>query len=926
VRPEPARGELVEPYRAALLTNVCKFVRILRPSLRRGFGGQAERLLLSLAKGRDERDRIELQNMTENTSLTPLMRQFYTIKKQHADALLFFQVGDFYELFFDDAKTASAFLGIALTKRGKTADGEPIPLCGVPVHALDHYMNKLIRGGFKVALCDQLEAAVPGKMVERGVTRVMTPGTLTDSALLDEKSASYVVAFFPHEGSWGLLFCELLTAQLFGTVLPATIEKVLEAELIRFFPDEVLLPANAQGKQFQSYFKQQGYFTSFVDVIPDEQQVARGQWLQAFRPETRKHLDEHAALRLATETFYAYMRKTNEVALGSFNAIQWYEPEDFLLLDAATQRNLELVKNNQDGGRAHTLCAVLDGAVTPMGSRMIKKWIMRPLIKAEAIMQRHDVVQECIRDVALAQQLQKLLRPLSDLERVVGRIALRRAALNDYLHCAQALAQIPSIRALLMPKKQIPLIQVIIEHLSDFTQLSHLLIQALNDDSSQEWIIKKGFDAALDRMRDLIEQGNSALLALEQREQRATGIGSLKVRYTSAHGYYIEVTKAHFDAIPAHYIRRQTLVGRERFTTQELQTLEYELERARTEITQTEQQVFERVKQEVARSITALRKLAHALAHIDALLGFATVAYEHNYVRPTFTASRDIVIINGRHPVVERTIHHFIPNDTALTNEQSLWIITGPNMGGKSTYLRQVGLIAIMAQCGAFVPAQQAQLPLIDRVFTRIGAGDNLADGKSTFMVEMEETAAICTLATQKSLVILDEVGRGTSTFDGLAIAQAVVEYLYTTVQARCLFATHYHELTALESTFPGIVSYYAASKKTPKGIVFLYKMIRGIADGSFGVEVAKKAALPVAIIERAEAILATLAMAEEHRQPMKVLPASTITPDQQLVMNLEAQVRDQEKVLKQLKDIDYENLSPKQAFDALWQLKELLD
>lgn len=395
------------------------------------------------------------------------------------------------------------------------------------------------------------------------------------------------------------------------------------------------------------------------------------------------------------------------------------------------------------------------------------------------------------------------------------------------------------------------------------------------------------------------------------------------------HGYSIEITKTHYDAIPPHYIRRQTLVGRERFTTPQLQQLEYAIEQARTDIIAVEQEIFESVKREVAHYITPLRKMAHACAHIDALLGFALIAQDYGYVRPRLTRKRDIIIVQGRHPVVERLMNHqFIPNDTQLIDEQSLWIITGPNMGGKSTYLRQVALIALMAQAGSYVPAQTAHLPILDRIFTRIGSGDNLVGGKSTFMVEMEETAAICMQATEKSLVILDEVGRGTSTFDGLAIAQAVVEYLFKTVKARCLFATHYHELALLEQQLPGIVSCYAASRKTEQGIIFLYRMVRGIADGSFGIDVARLAHLPPTVIYRAEKILTTLTHTKESQQSLfPVLPLSTTETEtahlKETIAALELQVKQHQALVQKLKAIEYDALSPKQAFDLLWSIRQ---
>ena len=864
---------------------------------------------------------------SKKNRLTPLMLQFHEIKQQHPDTLLFFQVGDFYELFFEDAKKAASYLGIALTKRG-TLDGKPIPLCGVPIHALDHYLNKLVRGGFKVAICDQLEQAVPGKVVRRGVTQVLTPGMLTNSQLLDEKSASYLFSFFPLEKQWGLLFGELLTAQLFATVLPIKADKQLESELVRFFPDEILLPHNKQGKTFQQFFKRQGYFTTLehTDTQDPEQAGYVSSWLEKqFRPQMLDHVDKHEALRCALHNFYHYVRKNQESALEQFHALHFYEPDDFLTLDPATQKNLELVKNCQDGGRKNTLFSVMDRAVTSMGSRMVRKWITRPLVKQTAIEQRFDVVQTCVTNVAFNQQVRELLSEVGDVERIVGRIALRRGSLHDYLGLARALVVLPQLRGLLATKEQAVLLRVISSHLGDFTKLHHLLSVSLNDDPAVDWLIKPGFDKRLDHLRELVGNSNKKIVELERKEQKATGIGSLKIRYNKVHGYYIEVTKPNAHLVPDRYKRQQTLVGRERYTMDELRMLQEEIIRAHSDIEATEKEVFERIKQAVAQQIGPLRKSAHALAHLDALHSFACVAYDNGYSRPTFNEMTNITIKQGRHPVVEQSLQsNFIPNDTLLTNEQSLWIITGPNMGGKSTYLRQVALMSIMAQCGSFVPAKSADLGLLDRVFTRIGSGDNLAGGKSTFLVEMEETALICARATKKSLVILDEVGRGTSTFDGLAIAQAVVEYLYSTVQARCLFATHYHELTALKDRFEGIESYYAASKKTSSGIVFLYTMIKGVADGSFGLEVAKLAQLPVELVSRADSILHALTSGQTG---VSIVPATSCQSGQQELLaeiaRLRGALQARESMLERLKNIDYDDLSPKKAFDLLWELKE---
>jgi DNA mismatch repair protein MutS len=858
---------------------------------------------------------------------TPLMQQYHEIKDRYPDALLFFQVGDFYELFFADAQRAAAFLGITLTARGKNK-GEPIPLCGVPVHAKDHYVAKLIKGGFNVALCDQLEVAVAGTVVKRGVTQVLTPGTLTDSKLLDAKSASYLFSFFPMEDQWGLIFGELMTAQLFATVIKAGDQKLLEAELIRFFPDEIVIPNTKEGKSLQPIFKRAGYCTTPIDFSANavQEQPEVTAWLNTqFKPSLIEQITHHAALQSALYYFYAYVRRNQQSALEQQYNLTFYKTDDFLIIDPASQRNLELIKNNQ-GSAQHTLLSAMDGAISSMGSRMIRKWLMRPLVKQEPIEQRFDVVSFFVQEVALAQQMVDLLMIIGDVERVIGRIGLRRALRADFLALKRALRALPSLQHLLEQGSHIPLLAVIRAHIDNFESLYALLDTALHEQETDEWIIKAGFDIGLDSLRDLVMHSNQKIAALERNEQEATGIQSLKVRYNQVHGYYIEITKTNLDQVPAHYIRQQTLVGRERFMTPELQLLQHEILHAQSSIAKTEQEIFDRVKQDVSQYMGSLRRLSHALAHVDALLGFARIAYAQGYVRPTFNEERTIAITQGRHPVVEQMRDQvFIPNDTLLNDAQSLWIITGPNMGGKSTYLRQVALITVMAQCGSFVPAQQANVALIDRIFTRIGAGDDLVKGKSTFFVEMEETATICTQATRNSLIILDEVGRGTTTFDGLAIAQAVVEYIYTTIHARCLFATHYHELTLLHDTFPGIVNYYAASKKSAQGITFLYTIRAGIADGSFGVEVAKLAGMPASVVNRAELILEGLVQKElmGTEVPASDSASSSLIKDLKVqVATLEKEKEAQQGVQYLLAAVDVDNLTPRQALELVWQLK----
>jgi DNA mismatch repair protein MutS len=855
--------------------------------------------------------------------LTPLMEQYFAIKATHPETILMFQVGDFYELFFDDAKTAAQCLGIALTKRGNIG-GEPIPLCGVPVHALQHYLIKLVRAGHKVAICDQLHEAVQGKVVERGVTQVLTPGTLTDSQLLDATTASYLCAFFPMQDAWGLLFAELLSAQLFGTVLPVKGHRAIDSELSRFMPDEILLPKDPLAKPFVTYFKQLGYATTVEALHADDinQRRSFDRWMvDALQPQTQTLCTQKYPMRAALELFYHYLQRNNQRALQQFDRIQWYDPEKFLMLDAATQRNLELVKNCQDGSTRGTLFSVLNQAVTPMGSRMIKKWIMRPLLQEERIAARLDTVGLFAHNLALVEQLEPLLKQLGDLERVIGRIALDRAHLSDYLALKDALAGIPELVQLLRNHHHDQLLELVSAHILDFSLLHQLLQASLNADSSRDWIVAPLFDQELDRMRQLSMHGNEQIAQLEREEQRLTGIASLKIGFNAVQGYYIEVTKTHAQRVPERYLRQQTLANRERYITPELQRLQVAIRQALQDVATYEAAIFKRIKDDVMSKVTPLRALSQLCSQLDALFGLGRAARMYDFVRPIFNHVRDLHIEKGRHPVVQMMCaQQFIPNDTHLDDTAALWIITGPNMGGKSTYLRQVALICIMAQMGSFVPVEHANLALLDRIFTRIGAGDNLNEGKSTFLVEMEETAAICSQATEHSLVILDEVGRGTSTYDGLAIAQAVIEHIFFKVRARCLFATHYHELTHLQERIAGIASYYAASTKQAHGITFLYRIIQGVADGSFGVQVAKLAMLPPQVVARAQEILAGL-----DAQTMRPIIPAQLALDQKTEVPAEQdKMAKQYRVLKQrLAEIDFDNLSPKKAWDLLWELKQ---
>ena len=864
-------------------------------------------------------------SITPTTSpMTPLMRQYHDIKIRFPDEIVLFQVGDFYELFYDDAQRAAASLGIVLTSRG-TNSGQPIPLCGFPRHSVDTYLIKLIQAGFRVVMCDQLAATEGSKLIERTVSQVLTPGTLTDVKLLDEKSASYICAVVATEHAYGLLFVEPLTGKAYATVTATLHKKLLEAELSRFLPNELIIASSAD--ELARFFRSLTYATTTIKTVQQDETRA---WLRSMQSAAGELVERSVALMGAVELLHAFLTKNNPFVLQQIKQIEVYKPEDFLILDASTQRNLELVKN-QDGTRANSLFSVLDHAITPMGSRTIKKWILRPLANYAQIEQRLFLVQTFVDAVLVREQIIGLLRLVGDLERVVGRIALQRALLPDYLALQSFLAVVPQLQQLLA---QLPCRQMhdyLAAHRQACVTLQEQLNGALYAETERPWTIKAGYHEELDRLRALVDSGSHAILELEQQEQQATGIGSLKIRFNNAHGYGIEVTKPHLHLVPERYQRLQILVNRDRFATAQLRDLEYDMRRAQTDSLQIEKELFANVCQEVSGYVPLLQAVAEMLAELDAYIGFARSAVAHQYVRPSMTQGRDLLIKQSRHPVVEEKIKdagrgQFIANDITLTDAESLWIVTGPNMGGKSTFLRQTALAVVMAQAGSFVPAAWAQIPVFDRIFTRIGAADNVAQGKSTFWVEMEETALICHEATEKSLVILDEVGRGTSTYDGLAIAQAVVEYIYATIKARCLFATHYHELTELVQQHQGIVAYHAASRKTADGIVLLHQIQKGCAQGSFGLEVAKSAQLPAVVIARAQTILADLAAREvslQHTYSKQSRLFEAAIP----AIQISVQEHERYQALRgTFKTLDLDALSPRQAFALMGELKAMIE
>jgi len=778
--------------------------------------------------------------------MTPLMQQYFSIKASYSDVLLFFQVGDFYELFFDDAIRASAQLGIALTQRG-THEGAPIPLCGVPCHVIEHYVGKLLKLGHRIAICDQLTEAQPGKLVSRGVTQVLSPATVVHPSLVDHGHSLYLASVTYENGAYGVAHYEMLTGILQATLVVSEDARMLFAELARFMPREVLADTHIVHD-----IARQGYGTLSWQA-PGDQENAYEQWLANHALEVHAlRIHRSPALSQAIYALYTYLCKYQPISLGVCHAITYYDPHDFLIIDAATQRNLEIVTPLYGEDESQTVAGVLDETVTPMGRRTLKKWLLRPLVDCAAIQDRHEKVLYFYEHPDARGRVRVLLKKMGDLERIVGRISLKRATFFDY----QALSVMLEYVIALSEHS----FGTLALYCDEYKRLFHFMKHAFSQASSEDERIAPGFCTVLDELRAFVQQDAQCLLDFEKREQERTGIASLKVRYHAQHGYAIEVTKQHSNTPPEGYVRLQSLTNRERFTNNELRILVDDIAQAQRKVKYREEEVYASSTARVYEHIFILKYASEMVAFIDVFQSFATTAYEHRYVKPEMVMHGDLEIKEGRHPVVERfqkAPARFVPNDVFLGVDTSrVWLITGPNMGGKSTFLRQTALIVLLAQSGSFVPASYAKIPLCDRIFTRLGSADALAEGKSTFLVEMEETSLLCHQATERSLVILDEVGRGTSTTDGRAIAQAVLEYLYYTVKTKTLFATHYRELAQYVQQLPAACAYHAATVMHNDELVLLHRIVPGIAQGSFGLSVARAARLPEFVLQRAQELI----------------------------------------------------------------------
>jgi DNA mismatch repair protein MutS len=890
---------------------------------------------------------------------TPLMRQYSAIKKEHPAALLFFRLGDFYEMFFEDAVVASKELEITLTSRNKEK-GVAIPMCGVPYHAAESYISKLVRRGYRVAICEQVEDPRLAKtLVRREVRRVVTPGTAADSSLGSEENNFLAAAVSWNEaGSFrsGFAALDLSTGEFRATEFSGdNAEKKIQDELEQLRPKELLYASSAP------LFDSSGQVGTGAHTRPPE--TRSNPWALTpvedwtFFPDHAIPLLENHFGVLSLEGFglagkpaagaaagaiLHYVRSTQPGGLDHVDRIGFYERQSALVLDAVTVRNLELLEPLFAGGEAVTLFRALDATSTPMGRRLLRAWMLRPSIDAIEIGHRLDGVEALLKNTIAREELRRALTGILDLERLLSRVTLETANPRDLLALAASLARIPAAR-MALENLAVPKLESLHHNLDELTdvrgEIEHTIIPeppiTLNDGG----VIAAGVDPELDELRGLSRNGKQFLAQMEERERQRTGINALKVRFNSVFGYYLEISKSNLHLVPPDYERRQTLANAERFSTPELKEYESKILDAEEKIVEIERRIFAALRSKIAGEARRIRQSALALAEIDVLANFAQLAAERGYSRPQFDETGDIEIIAGRHPVIEQQdlsgqnpsaydsfkndyspqkSSRFVANDLYLNSStHTLLLVTGPNMGGKSTYLRQTALIVIMAQMGSFVPATQTRLSVIDRVFTRIGASDNLARGRSTFMVEMTETAAILNTATAKSLILLDEVGRGTATYDGLAIAWAAIEYLHARTRAKTLFATHYFELTELAEQLSGVRNYHVAVKETPGGIVFLRQVLPGPADRSYGIEVAKLAGLPDEVIRRAREVLAE----HESAEWLTAHIAGGDSAERRAQLTIFTPLS--QPVVEKIRELDLDSLTPLAALNLLAELKK---
>ncbi|MDP3718370.1 MAG: DNA mismatch repair protein MutS [Acidobacteriota bacterium] len=873
--------------------------------------------------------------------LTPAMRQYFDAKRQYRHALVFFRMGDFYEMFYEDALVASRALDLTLTSRSKDSAGTPVPMCGLPYHAADGYIARLVKKGYSVAICEQIEDPKKAKgVVKRDVVRVVSPGTLTDSAYLEAREPAFLMSIVAiktaagHPAEYGVALVDLSTgefdvAEYSGPDGLAS----LRAEVAVLRPREIVVSSGADARALLPEIDQQAVPVTEIDGWHFELESARQTLIEQLRVGGLEGfgLERRQAAVCAGGALVRYLRDTQKADLAHVRSVRLRQAVDGLLIDPTTLKHLEVVES-MEGGRAGSLLDEIDRTVTPMGGRLLRGWLLRPLTALEPIRDRLDAVEELAVRTTERGKLRETLKSILDMERLVSRIALSTASPRDLVALGRSLAAVPRL-ALMLTECRAPLVRSLVGELDDLSDVRQWVEAAIMDEppalAREGGFVRDGFDPVVDELRTISRSGKQVIAEMEEGERTRTGISSLKVRFNRVFGYYIEITKSNLGSVPADYIRKQTIAGGERYITPALKEYEEKILGADERIVTRELEIFETLRQRVAAEAPRVLDTARAVAGLDVLSALAETATVCNYTKPHVHDGDEMVAVDVRHPVVERlAAGAFVPNDITLNGTtHQLVILTGPNMGGKSTYLRQVALLCLMAQTGSFVPAREAKLALIDRLYARVGASDNIARGQSTFMVEMQETSHILSGATSKSLVVLDEIGRGTATFDGLSIAWAVAEFMATNERARpkTLFATHYHELTDLADAMPGVVNAHVTAREWKDDIIFLHKILPGRSDRSYGIQVARLAGLPATVIARARDILASLEHDELARGGKPSLSGVPVVPQQQLGL-FQATSPADEKLRERLREVDINRTTPIDALQILQDLKKSLD
>ena len=859
---------------------------------------------------------------------TPMMKQYFAVKDNYQDAILFYRLGDFYEMFFQDAITASQELDLTLTGRD-CGQAERAPMCGVPFHSADGYIAKLVARGYKVAICEQLENPAEAKgVVKRDVIRVITPGTVCDGDMLEEGKNNFLACVYAVNTVASVCFADLSTGQVFLTEFSGNdIEIQIENELGKYLPSELIVNSSyTKNKAFMGFVKNRiGCIVNVTEEAEFDFEKCKNIVLSHFRANDISQLFDSKYTRAvsALGVTLDYMSSTQKKSADNITNVEFYLSEEYMSLNLSTRRNLELTETMRNGSKRGSLLSVIDKTRTAMGKRLMRSWVDRPLISLPQIISRHSAVEELCSDSAVLEEIRDLLRNVKDIERLMTRVVYSTANARVLRTLSESFACLPNIKSLAGIFRSSAMRDVFSD-LDELLDIRELIESSIMDEPPfsvrEGGMIREGYNKEIDELRNIMENGKGIIAEIEAREQESTGIKKLRISYNRVFGYYIEVLNTYKELVPEHYIRKQTLSNCERYITGELKELEGKILGAKDRSIALEYELFTKIRDIVAQNYTRIQKTANAVSRLDVLCSFANVALSNNYVRPRMTDKDVIDIKEGRHPVVEAISGSalFVPNDTLLDcSDNRLAIITGPNMAGKSTYMRQVALISLMAQIGSFVPAASATMCIVDNIFTRIGASDDLASGQSTFMVEMSEVAEILKNATRKSLIIFDEIGRGTSTFDGMSIARAVLEYAADTKKlgAKTLFATHYHELTDIENQLDGIKNYNIAVKKRGDDITFLRRIVRGSADDSYGIEVSKLAGVPDSVVQRAKEVLKSLESGTQV--PVRAKKASVQDNTDQFSMFSMGE----SEIVTKLKELDINTLTPIEAMSTLYEL-----